>query len=124
MAVAKRENRELEERQRLEAEQRERQRIEAERRRLLEEKRVVALEQLVGEQVEAERIGRFVEMLASSDARSPQVEALLAWARERRARQLERLSPATLEQRLTDAKLFDQDEKQDVAPLTGSAFRF
>ena len=85
---------------------------------------MAALEQLGGEQVEAERIGRFVEMLESSDERPPQVEALLAWARERRARQLERLSPAALEQRLSDAKLFDQAEEQDVAPLTGSGFRF
>lgn len=119
IAVAKRENRELEERQRVEAEERERQRIEAERRRLLEKKRVALLEQLLCEQAEVDRIGGLLDLLESSTERPPHVEALLVWARERRARQLELLSPKELEQRLSEAKLFEESARH-----TDSVFEF
>lgn len=69
--MANHENRELEERQRIEAEQCEGQRIEAERRRLLEKKRAELLEQLMGGQGEADRIGGFLDMLESSAERPP-----------------------------------------------------
>ena len=124
IAVAKRESRERQERQRVEAEERERQRIEAERRRLLEKKRAELLEQLLCEQAEADRICGLLDLLESSPERPPHVEALLVWARDRRRRQLERLSPAVLEQRLAEAKLFDREEGMGVAVLTDSAFRF
>lgn len=119
IAVAKRENRELEDRQRLEAKERERQRIEAERRRLLEEKRGRAAEQLMSEQAEAERVARLIATLERSPERPPRVEALLAWARERHARQLEQLSVETLEARLADTGIFECEiEQQRDGSLT------
>lgn len=110
IAVAKRENREFEERQRLEAAERERQRLEAERRGLLEEKRVQMLEQLLSEQAEVEQLETLVRLLENSPERFPRVEGLLGWTRERLARKTYRLSPVALEERLAQAKLFDQNQ--------------
>lgn len=126
IAVAKRENRELEERRRREAEKRERQRIEAERRRLVEEKRAQAAEQLMSEQAEAERAARLIAMLERLPERPPRVAALLAWARERRARQVERLSAQALEERLAEARLFvdDVEQQRDGSPAAERAFNF
>jgi len=95
--VAKRENRELEERHRAEAKEREARRIDAERRRLLEKKRAELLDQLVCAQAEADRINRPLRCWESSPERPAHVEALLGGACDRRRRVLERLSPAVLE---------------------------
>jgi hypothetical protein len=116
MAVAKRENREVEERRRLAEEEVARRRADAERRAAIEKRRVAALEQLMLEAAELERLRGFVDMLEQGGEPAPEsrVAALMYWARERLVGREAHLGHEELEQRLNNAQLFGEDDSQNL----------
>ena len=116
MAVAKRENREVEEHRRLAEEEVARRQADAERRAVIEKRRVAALEQLMVEAAELERLRRFVHTLERVGEPAPEsrVAALMNWARRRLAEREAHLGHEELEQRLSDAQLFGEDDSQNI----------
>ena len=116
MAVAKRENREVEERRRLAEEEVARRQADAERRAAIEKRRVAALEQLMVEATELERLRGFVDTLERGGEPAPdsRVAALMNWARERLAGREAHLGHEELEQRLSNAQLFGEDDSQNL----------
>lgn len=116
MAVAKRENREVEERRRLAEGEVARRRAEAERRAAIEKRRLAALEQLMIEAAELERLRRFVDTLERGGEPAPEsrAAALMNWARKRLAEREAKLGREELEQRLCNAQLFGEDDSQNL----------
>jgi hypothetical protein len=116
MAVAKRENREVEERRRVAAEEVAKRQADAERRAAIEKRRTAALEQLMVEAAELERLRRLVDTLERSGDPAPEsrMAALLNWARQRLAEREAYLDHEELEKRLSNAELFGEDDSQNL----------
>lgn len=112
MAVAKRENREVEERRRLAEMEAASRRAEAEQRAVTEKRQLAVLEQLMVEAAELERLRLFVATLGQVG--SPQVGSRVAelvdWAHKRLAEKEAHLSQEKLEQRLSSAQLFGDND--------------
>jgi hypothetical protein len=115
IAVAKRDNRGVEERRRLaeEAARRERERVE--RRNARERARIALFEQLVGEH---KRLLQFEACLDALEdqvpgADAPRARRLLEWAQDQVARVREQTFGAGLEARLGVQRLFGDEDEQD-----------
>lgn len=107
IAVAKRENREIDERRRLAAEEARRRREEAERRAALERQRSTFLEGVLGEHA---RLRRLEAYLADFPAEpGPRGVRFRCWLEERAGRMRKRLSTSTLESRLEGDRLLDEE---------------
>jgi len=112
IAVAKRENREADERRRLAREEAERRRVEAERRAELERKRKAMLEKLVAEHEETVRLeGYLLSLEQAVDGRHvpEQVARFMNWLRERLERLRAASTPESIDARLAREELFDTE---------------
>lgn len=112
IAVAKRENREADERRHLAREEAARLRAEQERREALERARVSTLETLISEHariVQLETYLAALERSAPSDQAPPRVAQLIGWLRARLERMQGQAAAAALEERLAGARLFGED---------------
>lgn len=112
IAVAKRENREADERHRLAREEAERRRADAERRAELERKRNAMLEKLVIEHEETIRLESYLLSLEQTvDGRHApeQVARFMSWLRERLERLRAASTPESIDARLAHEKLFDAE---------------
>jgi hypothetical protein len=118
MAAAKRHNREFDDRRRAAEAVVARQRAEAERRRELEAKAVVLLEQRLDEKAQLERLRAF--LMSREEARHmlpERTKRLLDWAEARRATFEAKLDPVGLEQRLVAAGLFEDEAEEQTAEI-------
>lgn len=112
IAVAKRENREADERRRLAREEAERRRAEAERRAELERKRNATLEILMAEHEEAIRLEGYVLSLeqAVGDRQAPeQVARFMSWLGDKLERLQSAATPESIEARLSREGLFEAE---------------
>ena len=112
IAVAKRENREADERRRLAREEAERRRVEAERRAELERRRKAMLEKLLAEHEEAVRLeGYLLSLEQAVDGRHvpEQVARFMNWLRERLERLRAASTPESIDARLAREELFDTE---------------
>jgi hypothetical protein len=112
IAVAKRENREADERRRLAREDAESRRAEAERRAELERKRNTMLEKLVTEHEETVRLeGYLLSLEQMVDGRyvPEQIARFMNWLRERLERLRAASTPESIDARLAREKLFDAE---------------
>jgi len=109
IAVAKRENREADERRRLAREEAERRRAEAERRAELERKRNATLEMLMAEHEKAVRLEGYLLSLeqAVGDRQAPeQVARFMSWLGDKLERLQSAATPESIEVRLSREGLF------------------
>lgn len=112
IAVAKRENREADERRRLAREEAERRRAEAERRAELERKRNATLEMLMAEHEEAIRLEGYLLSLeqAVGDRQAPeQVARFMSWLGDKLERLRTAATPESIEVRLSREGLFEAE---------------
>lgn len=112
IAIAKRENREADERRRIAAQQAEIRRAEQERRARIERQQTELLDQLVSEHGNLARLEAFVAACGSADfegSELPRTARFHAWVAERLARSRASLAPDAIEGRLARASLFGED---------------
>lgn len=112
IAVAKRENREADERRRLAREEAERRRAEVERRAELERKRNSTLEMLMTEHQEAIRLEGYLLSLerAVGDRQAPeQVARFMRWLGEKLERLQTAATPESINARLSSERLFEAE---------------
>ena len=112
IAVAKRENREADERRRLAREEAERRRVEAERRAELERKRNAIFEKLMAEHDEKIRLESYLlslEQMVDGRAVPEQIAKFMDWIRGKLDRLRTASTPESIDARLAREKLFDAE---------------
>jgi hypothetical protein len=110
MAAAKKANREFEERKRAEDDEAARQRQAAERQRLLDERASALLEQLLDENEYVARLkGLILTLRDTGSSGGARFGRLLRWAELRLEQKSNRLKPATIEERLSEAGAFEDE---------------